>query len=305
MLGFSSLSNAPLAVAVPVTLITVTLDGASATSTAGAVSYANDTTTSVTGLGSTSGVGTLAPKTVADVSLDDVPVTASLGAARFGIADTFNATGVNATGSTSDFSAVKGAAGDGFDGIGVEAFGLINDLDLAVNNGITIPEATATVILGLNGVVRAEANTDLVATPATASLGSITTEADAVEAIVDLVDGLRAGFNGNLVVTGKANATLTSLSTTASLNTFTREVEIAVTLETLLGPARLGPLTATGVVFDFSAFAENYSKSRTVTILPWQSSGATSNTVFIQQENFTVTIEPYYTAYPKTVFILN
>lgn len=305
MLGFSSLSGAPLGVAVPVTLITATLDGVSATSTAGAVAYANDSSISVTGIGSTSSVGTLLVQTVADVTLDDVTATSALDAPRFGVAVSVNAAGLSATSAISDFSAVKGEAGSGLVGPSVEINTYINDLDLKVINAITIDGVLASGNLGLNAVLKAEANIDSPSVSATSTLNSIAVEADAVKTIVDVVDGLRSGFNGNLKVTGKANATLTSLSSTTSLNTFTTEVEISVVLETLLGQTRSGTLTSTGVVFDFTPFAANYSRARTITILPWQSTGATSNTVIIPQENFTVTIEPYYTAYPKTVFILN
>ena len=307
MLGFSSLSGAPLGVAVPVTLITATLDGVSATSTAGAVAYANDTQASATGVGSTSSVGTLSPKTVADVTLDAVSATSTLDAPRFGIRVTVNATGVSTTGSAAAFSAVKGNVGTaGVPNVqSIFMLGEVGELDSVTINYITITGVNGNTVLGLSAEIKGAANSTLTAVPSTSSLDAVTTSADANVEIEDQFEGLTSGFNGDLGVTGKASATLTGLSNTTSLNVFTTEVEIAVALETLLGQTRAGTLTSTGVVFDFTPFAANYSRARTITILPWQSTGATSNTVIIPQENFTVTIEPYYTAYPKTVFILN
>ena len=181
----------------------------------------------------------------------------------------------------------------------------LNEVDTRTNNNITIQIDGLTSELGTNGAVRGSATSSPTGVASTSALDSVSTKAEATTQIQDKFEALRSGFNGDLTVSGKAASTLSGVNTTSGTPSVNLKIDVNQVITTLLAQTRSGSMTATGVIFDYSPYAANYSKARTITILPWQSTGSTSNTVFIQQENFTVTIEPYYSAYPKTVFILN
>lgn len=156
----------------------------------------------------------------------------------------------------------------------------VNTLTFDAKANTTL-DATAVVATTSVGVVEANINENLVSAPAaTGAVGVVTFDAKANITTTSVSASMSAGTAG---FDAKGNNTITGVVTTSAINAIaeaTGGASIEITSAEAIGIAERDT-TADGFIFDYTPYADNYSRLRTLIV----TSGVTStdNTVYINR----------------------
>jgi len=171
--------------------VTVSITGVSSTSAVGTLSAIGAATASVTGISSTGGVGNLSVVGAANVAITGVAATGGVGTLSVAAGALVSLTGVNATGQAGDVT-VALAGGVTVSITGVEATGGIGALS-AIGGAVAAPSGvSATGQVGTLTAVVAQTVT-LTGVNAAGEVGAMTIDAGAVVSITGVVSTAAAG----------------------------------------------------------------------------------------------------------------
>ncbi len=246
------------------------------------LNFAVSVVVNVTGVSGLSAVGTL--------SISGKSSTEVTGVGAAGQVSTLSISGKSSTG-------ITGVAGTGLvNTVSVSADSSANTVGIVGTTGVTAPSITGDSTTSLNSVlgntvvnsvnVSSDANTIVTGISADAEVGTIFVDTGSPDVEVVLTGTQSTGTIGNLSIASQANVNVTLGAVTSSIGILTTSSESNVSLNGVTATTNVGQvgfrfatvasvdgvfgnidinnLIASGVVFDFEAIKENYSRNRTV-----------------------------------------
>lgn len=180
----------------------------------------------------------------------------------------------------------------------VSATSTFADLDIQVSNSVDVTTLLATSSVEALAFI-AEASKAVTGLSTTSSVNSLSFTADALHTITAISADLDISA---LDFDAKANITTSSVDATLTLVDITTflQASASITLTTVLGRFSTNLPIPADNLFDYDAFADLYSGSRTVHIL--NNSLGIGNTVHVAPENYTLYIDAYKDS-PETIYV--